>query len=620
MARIGALVFALAIVVLSSLPATAQDGIHIDRITSSQLARALRIVDIRAYGAKPSDSGDDTLAIQAAFNAAATVTESGADSALLTAAGQRPVVFVPEGTYIVGTSTLADNPALNLAGNYIRVAGPGILKLAPGSAADSVLRIGGHYNRIEDITVDGNAAGSPTGRGEGVRVQGNYNELYRVTSQNTTAASTSGNTFFVNDNAFDCKLVDCSSLRSGENGIRVGETGCIIKNFRSINCSKKGFTLNADHDVDYLEIDGWYAESNTTEAASAGLQIDSGGSTGWVVRHAVLRNIHVVMTGSSFGAAVKFARVTKLSIDGIRVEHPNALGDTSLKIVEGMGDVEIKNAWLPNGIDQDPSPYDPSGEFDSVADSSGFALFTVEGGHQVKLNDHLVVTGTTNYNGLHVVTAIPDANTFRTNRRYVAEAISENTSFFYGCIARLSLENCEFGLRGNARQNLLSGLQVLDLYIDRCRFLHYSVRGIALNETGLPVAGIATIDVRNSYFESNSGTANYALRTEGGTEWGAQSRKAIWQNNTRVQVGANAADLANRNDINILLSCGEGSRREYTLVASTLPTGGTDDVSVTWQVGDRFLKPSPAAGASPGWVCTTSGTFATGTFTAMPSL
>lgn len=64
------------------------------------------------------------------------------------------------------------------------------------------------------------------------------------------------------------------------------------------------------------------------------------------------------------------------------------------------------------------------------------------------------------------------------------------------------------------------------------------------------------------------------------------------------------------------LNTARGLGGKLVQMVTALPT----DVDMTYEVGDTFHKSAPAAGASPGWVCTTAGTGATAVFKAMANL
>lgn len=555
------------------------------------------------FGATPDDATDDTSAIQAALTAANVYTAANLQA--------QATVHLPRGVYLVNGA--AGGGALTMSGIRVTLTGEGTLKLGDGDDADAVLFVGGNYNRVQDIIIDGNASGTPSGRGEGVRVTGDYCELYRVTAK-TTTTSGNGNTILINDGADYCRVMDCTSVSSGENAIRVGGDYASILNFRALGFVKKGITVNADENLASLVIQDYYAESSTTNAAANGLQVDIG-PTGFSVDQVVIRNANILLTGASgFGAGSKFVRVHQLSIDGFQVQSPNN-NVPGMQLVEGLGRVSIKNAVLPGGIDQDASPYDPTGSVASVADNgSGFARFTSTS-HDVRVGEYIVLDNTANYTGAMLVTA-EDANTFTTNRKYVAGALSSVN--FYTCIAQLSLEDVTLGSRAATKGELLSGMQTPELFLNRCQLLHYTTRGIAIANGAMPLSTVATIDVRNTYFESNNSAANYCLRTTNGTEWGSTSRKLVWSNNTYKAVGSNNGGLLNQTDMLVMATASGSPRTDYTLVADTLPASA--NTNVTWQVGDRFWRPGPVSGESPGWICTAGGTFATGTFTAMPSL
>lgn len=585
-----------------------------------------RIFSVTDYGAIPDDVTDDTTGIQAAIDAAEVYTAANA-----TATAE---VALPRGLYILNGDAGISGKCVSLDGDRITIRGPGTLKLADADDAGCVLQVAGDYNTIRDLTVDGNAAGVPTGRNECLRVTGNFNIIDTVTCQNTSTTPTTGNTFLVSEDAVNTRLINCTSLESGENALRVDGDYTSIINFYAYGFDNKGFTSNnTGGDLDMLSIQGYYAESNTTRAAANGLQVDlMGGGTGQgrSIRNVSIKDAVIRMTAASGPTvATKFAKIGRLELDNVRVEHP-ALDMASIKLAEGIGSIHLHNCVLESSINQDPSSQgtnDSYGVIASVADNgSGKCRFTITGGTTVKRGDWVYIitnsVGDTEYDGLHEITDDShgdgeDGLTFDTSRDFTDTA----TGAYYTCTASMALDDCTIGLRTHNPQACLDDLRASQLSVRRCNLVGFSARGIELQDPDdaeqFPVDCVTSIKVEDTLFESNSSSANYAIRVnDNSIDWGSSSRKVYWRNNKLTNAGSQDMDLARRSDLLILFSANGGPQDYY---ADTIPTGAADatNSAVTWQVGDRFWRTAAASGEFPGWICTTSGTFSTGAFKRM---
>lgn len=593
-------------------------------LTSLASARGLPVFDVTTapYNATPNDATDDTAAIQAAIDAAEAFTAANTVA--------MAEVVVPRGLYIVNGDAGTLGKCLNLDGNRVIVSGPGVLQLAAGDDAGCVLQVAGNYNTVRNLTIDGNAAGVPTGRNEGLRVTGDYNVIESVTCQNTITTSGAANTFLVSYGAENTRIVNCNSIESGENAIRVDGDYTLLTNFHAFGFDNKGFTCNnTDGDINQISIHGYYAESDTTKAAANGLQMDlmgGGNGNGRSVKNASIKDAVIRMTAASGPTvATKFAKIGRLELDNVRIEHP-AIDMASIKLSEGIGSIHLHNCSLESSINQDPSAQgtnDSYGVIASVADNgSGKCRFTITGTTNVKKGDWLYIinsSGDPEYDGIHEITADSGDNgaTFDTSRDFTDTA----TGAYYSCIPSMAIEDSTIGFRTHNPQSCLDDLRVSQLTVRRSNLLGFSGRGIELQDPDesepFPVDCITSIRVEDTLFESNSASANYAIRVnDNSIDWGSSSRKVYWRNNKLTNAGSQDMDMARRTDLLVLFSANGGPQDYY---ADTIPTGAADatNSAVTWQVGDRFWRTAAASGEFPGWICTTSGTFSTGAFKRM---
>lgn len=561
--------------------------------------------DVTKYGAAGDGVTEDTVAIQAAFDAAAASALSGIP----------PVVFFPEGTYIVGSSTVATSGidgAVTISGSGIHVLGHGILKLAAGSNADCALHVSGSYNRLEELTIDGNTSGSPGGRGDCFYISGNYNTAHNITCQNSK--STSGIDFLITDSALGNQWVNCISRNAGYNAFDNRGSYTKVQNCHGIDFRNHGFN-QAGGFQEELTIDGLFLNSSSTFATES-LIIDPGNVSGNYLNKLTLRNIRILDCPGA-NNFIKIARCHYITIDNVYVIHTDQ--SPSITFVEGIKSLKISNSYFSRAINFDESG-GVTGSISSVAESlttAGRARFTCSGSHGLLVGDtvYIVATG---YTGLHEVLAIPGSTTFETNYQWTNSTATGN---FYQCTGEVILDTVTVG-DGTHDVFTISGIRTPKLTMRNCRVVtNNSTKLIAAKQT-YPLTAIERYDVENCEFEFNlASTDAVVLSDEGSTDFFATSRKIRWVNNAARNRGysgvtAYSYKLTKSTDSDILLTSLDGGR---DFIASAVNSG----TAVTWQVGDRFWKPSPAASASPGWICTTAGTFSggsAGVFSAMANL
>ena len=195
----------------TGIPSTDLDAATQTKLTQAADSQSTIVISVKdpAYGAKGDGGTDDTVAVQAAINAASAA-----------GGGQ---IFFPTGTYVVGTLTLPTNVHLCGAGRDIAS-----LLLKAGTNSDLILGTnfgsltgtngtGGVYGwSVRNLTLDGNKANNSYGFG--VRVYGygftitdvivrNFAQAGIYTEWSTSASAPfpdSMEAFFTNLKVHDC--------------------------------------------------------------------------------------------------------------------------------------------------------------------------------------------------------------------------------------------------------------------------------------------------------------------------------------------------------------------------------------------------------------------------------
>lgn len=456
-------------------------------------ARPRRHVFVRHFGATPNDERPDTVAIQRAFDAAA----------LMTGLNSYVTVHLQDGIYDVGEDVREFQSAIVLVGDRIRVQGPGTLKLAAGSRAQSVLEIDRRADRCHllKLTIDGNAVGRPMGRGEGLRIGGRFAKIQKVVSRNTSTAG-AGNTYMVLAGANHCVFEECTSINSGENGFRVSGDFAVIRRCRARGYRNKGFTCNSDRNLRLLTIDTFFSASDTSHPGANGLQIDvmGGGDArpGAILEKAIVRNV-TVRSSAADGptTATKFARIGNLLLD--RLQVLNQRPTTSVKLCEGLGHVTITNSTIDRDINQDPSPYQPRGTLHAASSSSsGFVLFRSPN-HNVKLGDQIVVIGTGRYDGLQEVVGA-ERDQFGTDREFVGKS---RESEFYNVAGSLVIQDTSIGVGVWPCIACVNGVRAHSLEVKRCTLAGWTRAAVELeNASLLPLSAFRSVRVIENKLQS----------------------------------------------------------------------------------------------------------------------
>jgi hypothetical protein len=440
-----------------------------------------RVFDVRDYGSLTGDLADDTAAINRAFAAAAEFT---ADTNAVGA-----TVLLPAGVFIC--------EGVDLAGDRITLRGDGVLKLKDASTADCTLLVSGDYNRVEGISIDGNAAGLPTGRGEGLRVTGSYNVISGVISQNTKTTGSTGATFIVNGGIGNT-LENCFSFSSGYTAFRMAGDFSKVRNCYAINHLSHGLGT-AGNDLESLDVDGFYSTGGPDSTSFSGVLVDNGksGATGYMIRNLSLKNI-TINSGASGYVPLKIARTHEAYLENVQAIHSSSA--SSVKLAEDVGKIVIRDSYFSRVIDQDASPNDPTRAVGTISSNGGYAQFT-SASHGLVTNAYIVITGTTSYNGLHLVTAV-GSGVFTTNRKFVTGSEAESGNF-YSVAGEISLENVTVGDRVHNVAGALSGIRAHRLFVDRCDFRNYREFAIGLDNDLSSATVFDKIVIKDTRVESN---------------------------------------------------------------------------------------------------------------------
>lgn len=297
------------------------------------------------FGATPNDATDDSLAIQAALDIAGLSGNS--------------VIYLAEGVYI------AEN--LRLHDSHLKLIGPGTLKLKDRSTAVGVLTVEGNDNLVSYLRIDGNAAGRPTGRAEGLRVIGNFNRIYRVEAFDTwfdMQAEPVGTNFMIG--GANNTLIETRAYNAGHSSYRQVGVANLYRDIVGINARVKGF--NGMGEGSSFTVDGGYFETNATQHPLGvnSFQVDPG--PGKFVERVVLRN--VIAKGPENSGPIttnvaKFALVKEIVIENSSFTH-RAEHIYSLRFAEGIDTVLLRNVFMSRAMYMEQDLHDGSGLQDPV--------------------------------------------------------------------------------------------------------------------------------------------------------------------------------------------------------------------------------------------------------------
>lgn len=470
--------------------------------TFEPLPAGSRTYSIATYGAWPDDAVDDTTAVQAAVDAAEAYTAANP--------GSEAEVIVPAGVFLVGSGISVGSSAVEIGAdgvsNYVTMRGEGCLKLYDGSSADAVVELVGDHCRLQGIRVDGNASGSPAGRGEGVRVNGDYNHVVGVIAQNTKTTGSTGTTFEIFGSPCVGNVIErCTSLNSGYMAFENRGDYTTFRDIVLLEYLGHGFG-QAGGNKNELTIDGIYSSSSVSTLDC--LVIDPGYTTdstkdGYKLERLKLSNA-TFLGGASMAAGMKISRVSHASLDNVSVIH-STTGYSSLKLAESIGKIDIRDSFFSRDINQDGSPTDATGTLTgATTDNGGYAKFACTG-HDVKSGDYIVMDGTTNYDGLQLVTD-SETNAFTTTRKYVG---AESSGTWYSAIGEINLENVIIGDRVHTGfSGSVNGVRASRLNLNRCQLRNYQNFAIGLDSNLSAADVFSEITVNNCDAESydSSGT------------------------------------------------------------------------------------------------------------------
>lgn len=553
--------------------------------------------DVRKFGATGDGSTDDTTAIAAAFAAAA------AHTALSSSNFAR--IEIPRGVYVVGTATSAITSAVTVSGDRIRLVGEGTIKLAGSFAGFAAVCVTGDHCGIDDLTIDGNATGNPSGRGECLRVQGDYGLYRNVTCQNTDDSGAAPATYIIVNDPLPVhnRFINCKSLNSGamaydNRGDFSVFRDCVALEYKAQGFSQGGGSSAAGGIVNLLTVDGFFSKSSVT--TNVGFIVDVSVNvdrTGYMVDTVNLKNITVDFSANTVaGNGVKFSRINNLTIDNLRVYH-SSTAYHSLRMAEALGKVRIANSYLAQDVFQEGATYDAIGALTSAtADpGSGYARFTSTS-HGLYTNDWIVFTGTDSYDGLHQVTAV-SGNTFDTDWKF---SNADAAGTFSNTIADLDVSNTTIGTIGNtAALNCWDTLRAYRTKFNKLRFRNFSVCGIDI-ENSLLYAHEAykSIDVIDCDFVSAFTTATDSVirsPSSGGSTEFTQPNVIRWIGNTYRSIGSNAGRLTHASTVPVI---SRDKARFYRTLAASVTLTENDSGGVFHVTAADIVVTLPSVGST----------------------
>jgi hypothetical protein len=253
---------------------------------------------------------------------------------------------------------------LRLAGDHLKISGPGTLKLKNASANVGTLTIDGSHNLISYISIDGNQNGMHTGRAEGLRLVGDDNRVFRVQVSNTYMAEdgiseASGQNFVVFGTGN--RLTETRSINAGHSGYRQVGDKTMYRDIVSLNSRVKGF--NASGNGTSFTVDGGRFETNAAHHPLGvnSFQIDPG--PGNLLQKVVLRNLVVKGPQNSTQVTTNAAKI--VLVNEILIENSSFISTTdmhsSLRFAEGMGKVTMRNVFLSRNLFMQQDTSDGSG-------------------------------------------------------------------------------------------------------------------------------------------------------------------------------------------------------------------------------------------------------------------
>ena len=223
-------------------------------------------LNVKTYGAVGDGSTDDTLAFQAALNAAAAATASAASG----------TVFVPPGIYVVGPLTVKHRTTL-------RGSGPGATTLKAKSSIttgsfliknDTTNTTAARMVTVADMRLQGNAAGQGANVVNGLCFDGSntgleYNDM-RAQAHNMVIEDFTGDAVTLTSNGV-CQLEAIQAWNNKGNGFNVGIdsylTGCDAG-----SNGKNGYELTANTQLSNCKawFSGYYNGSIVSGTLAAG--------------------------------------------------------------------------------------------------------------------------------------------------------------------------------------------------------------------------------------------------------------------------------------------------------------------------------------------------------------
>lgn len=458
------------------------------------------------------------------------------------------LVYIPSGVYRI--------KPLYMRGNNSKLVGQGTLLVQTGYTDDAILTISGSHCAVEGIRIDGNRNtwdAASAGRSEGIRLVGNYNTLRGISVVNLpTGLSANGIMVTSNNNL----ITNCYVSGGGfANYYCSGDNNTFRDNI-SLDAYKQGFRFSGSiNGTPYhkLTVDGFYSNQMATGGLylmndlGDAFMVDPGTGSTQVINFISLNNLYIgngpnITAG---GNCAKIAKCRNVNITNSVFRHSPLTN--SLRIVEGIDNLNIENCWLVRELN-----------FDSTIGNVN--IKNTRFGEAYDLNTPPAYTGTATVS-IHN----PQANIF--NLQPTGHVSIEDSIFFGFSIGGINFE------------------------------------GVPIDSGGEP--GYKLFEIKNCKFIGSGNTAIgfIQLTTQGKID---VSRRFNFVNNSISNIGGGTVNklvytsTANTN-YDVLFNPLNQSLSQYS--GTDFPTG----TLIQWNIGDQILKSNASSGDMMGWACIQGG-------------
>lgn len=409
------------------------------------ISNPYKVFDVREYGAKADDATDDTTSIQNCINAAAAYVAGGV--------GLAAEVYLPKGVYVVQDPTTGSTSTacLTIPGTArnIRVHGPSaVLKIGPNGADACALRIFGAHCEISWLQIDcnadvalvtkGNTAFEINGSND-IGVQGTDNVIFRCKAFNglKSGTPTQGEEHFMEINGTRNHVLFCDSYQSGWQAFRANCWGSKYIGCRAYGHKGNGFRVLKGGE---MWITDFISRTTPTDGNNQGRHsiIIDPGSNGpdridrvWIDRAWCYGDSDGTPDGGVSVLKVASVRECFVSNSYFYAGNSYAAGmNNACRFEDSVGLVKITNTtFLPcvlftpygTGIFQGAITGNASG-----TGAKAQLTLTAHGMTQIGKSLYVRRSDIPAYNREHIIEAIVDANTVRTDQPYVAGSIGAN--------------------------------------------------------------------------------------------------------------------------------------------------------------------------------------------------